>query len=410
MLDVSKIRQDFPILSRKVYGKQLVYLDNAATSQKPSSVIQSIVEYYEQYNSNIHRGVHALSMEATERYEEARLKCAKFINAPSIEGLIFVRNTTEAINLVAQTWAKDNIKAGDEILLTHMEHHSNLVPWQKIAHDQEAVLKFIPLTPNQELDMSDIDKLINDRTKLVALNHMSNVLGTINPIYEITQMAHKAGARVLIDGAQSVPHIKTDVIEIDCDFLAFSGHKMLGPTGIGVLYVKNDILQNLEPFLRGGEMVREVWDDQATWNDLPMKFEAGTPNICDTIGLGVAVDYLEDIGIDNIRQHEIEITEYALDAFKELDRVKIFGPMDAQKRGGIISFYCEDVHPHDLGTALDTEGIAIRTGHHCAMPLMTKLSVPATARASFYIYNTKDEVDYLVSGIKKALSYFSRSR
>jgi cysteine desulfurase/selenocysteine lyase len=410
MLDVKKIRKDFPILSRQVYGKQLVYLDNAATSQKPSSVIQALVEYYEKYNSNIHRGVHALSMEATERYEEARRKCAAFINAPSIEGLIFVRNTTEAINLVAQTWAKSNIGEGDEILLTHMEHHSNLVPWQKVAHEQKATLRFIPLTEDQQLDLSNIDSLINSKTKLVAVNHMSNVLGTINPINQLTNLAHDVGARILIDGAQSVPHIKTDVVDIGCDFLAFSGHKMLGPTGIGALYVKEDLLANMEPFLRGGEMVREVSDYNATWNDLPMKFEAGTPNIADTIALGAAIDYLESVGMDNIRQHEINITQYALKAFQEIDNVKVFGPLDPDKRGGIVSFYCKDVHPHDLGTALDTEGIAIRTGHHCAMPLMNKLSVPATARASFYIYNTEEEIDYLISAIKKALTYFSRSR
>ena len=409
MLDVTAIRKDFPILSRQVYGKPLVYLDNAATSQKPSSVIQALVEFYEQYNSNIHRGVHALSMEATERYEEARQKCASFIGAPSIQGLILVRNTTEAINLVAQTWAKSNIREGDEILLTHMEHHSNLIPWQKVAQEQGAVLRFIPLTEDQALDLSDLDKLINPRTKLVALNHMSNVLGTINPVKELGKAAHRVGARILLDGAQSVPHLKTDVMDLDCDFLAFSGHKMLGPTGIGALYVKQEVVEDMDPFLRGGEMVREVWDDRATWNDLPLRFEAGTPNIADTVALGAAIDYLEALGMENVRQHEIDITEYALKAFQELEEVKVFGPKDAMMRGGIVSFYCDDVHPHDLGTALDQEGIAIRTGHHCAMPLMQKLSVPATARASFYIYNTEEEVDLLVATLKSAIQYFTRT-
>lgn len=409
MLDVKAIRKDFPILSRQVYGKPLVYLDNAATSQKPTSVIRALTEYYEGYNSNIHRGVHALSMEATDRYEEARQKCADFIGSPIAENLIMVRNTTEAINLVAQSWAQHNIGPGDEILTTHMEHHSNLVPWQKVAKDRGAELKFIPLTSEQTLDLSDLDRLLTSRTKLVALNHMSNVLGTINPVKELGQAAHRVGARILIDGAQSVPHLKVDVKDIDCDFLAFSGHKMLAPTGIGVLYVKQEVLEDMEPFLRGGEMVKQVWDDHATWNDLPMRFEAGTPNIADTIAMGAAVDYLEALGMENVRQHEISITEYALNAFQELEEVTVFGPRDMSQRGGIVSFYGGDVHPHDIGTMLDREGIAIRTGHHCAMPLMNKLAVPATARASFYIYNTEEEVDLLVSALKATLRYFSKA-
>ena len=409
MLDVKAVRKDFPILSREVYGKPLVYLDNAATSQKPTQVIQALVEFYERYNSNIHRGVHALSMEATEKYEEARQKCADFIGSPSAESLALVRNTTEAINLVAQTWARQNIGPGDEILISDMEHHSNLVPWQKVAQEQGASLRFIPLTSEQTLDLSGLDGLLTERTKLLTLNHMSNVLGTINPVKELAEAAHRVGAKVLIDGAQSVPHLKVDVKDLDCDFLAFSGHKMLGPTGIGALYVKHEVFEGMEPFLRGGEMVRQVWDDSATWNDLPLRFEAGTPNIADTIAMGAAIDYLEALGMENVRQHEIDITEYALKAFAELEDVKVFGPRDTAQRGGIVSFYSEDVHPHDLGTMLDREGIAIRTGHHCAMPLMGKLSVPATARASFYVYNTEEEVDLLVSAIKETLKYFSRT-
>ena len=409
MLDVKAVRKDFPILSREVYGKPLVYLDNAATSQKPTQVIQALVEFYERYNSNIHRGVHALSMEATEKYEAARQKCADFIGSPSAESVALVRNTTEAINLVAQTWARQNIGPGDEILISEMEHHSNLVPWQKVAQDQGALLRFIPLTSEQTLDLSGLDGLLTERTKLLTLNHMSNVLGTINPVKELAETAHRVGARVLVDGAQSVPHLKVDVKDLDCDFLAFSGHKMLGPTGIGALYVKQEVFEGMEPFLRGGEMVRQVWDDSATWNDLPLRFEAGTPNIADTIALGAAIDYLEALGMENVRQHEIDITEYALKAFAELEDVKVFGPRDTAQRGGIVSFYSEDVHPHDIGTMLDREGIAIRTGHHCAMPLMGKLSVPATARASFYVYNTEEEVDLLVAAIKETLRYFSRT-
>ena len=409
MLDTTAIRKDFPILSREVYGKPLVYLDNAATSQKPTQVIQALVEFYEKYNSNIHRGVHALSMEATDRYEEARQKCADFIGSPSTTGVVLVRNTTEAINLVAQTWARSNIGPGDEILISEMEHHSNLVPWQKVAQDQGATLRFMPLTQEQTIDLSDLDNLLTSRTKLLTLNHMSNVLGTINPVKQLIEAAHRVGAKVLIDGAQSVPHLKVDVKDLDCDFLAYSGHKMLGPTGIGVLYVKEEVIEDMEPFLRGGEMVRQVWDDRATWNDLPLRFEAGTPNIADTIALGAAIDYLNALGMDNVREHEIAITEYALNAFQELEEVKVFGPRDMTQRGGIISFYCDFVHPHDIGTMLDREGIAIRTGHHCAMPLMGKLSVPATARASFYIYNTEEEVDLLVSTVKGILKYFSRT-
>ena len=406
MLDVMKIREDFPILSREVYGKPLVYLDSAATSQKPRSVIQALVDYYEGYNANVHRGVHALSMEATDRYEEARQKVARFIKADTAESIIWTRNTTEGVNLVANTWAQDHIKAGDEIVVTQMEHHSNLVPWQRLATEKGAALRFLPLAQDGSLDLADVDSVITPRTRLVAIVHVSNSLGTINPVKELAAKARAVGAAVLVDGAQSVPHMPVDVNDLDCDFLAFSGHKMLGPTGIGALYVKRDVLEEMEPFLVGGEMVLEVSYDRATWNQLPMRFEAGTPNIADAIALGAAVDYLEDIGMENVRQHEIETTQYALGALKELEELDIFGPEDPLIRGGIISFHSDDVHPHDIGTVLDRHGIAIRTGHHCTMPLMGILKVVATARASFYLYNTEQEVDLLVDGLKEALRYF----
>ena len=411
MIDVAKIRQDFPILSKTVYGKPLVYLDNAATSQKPRQVIQALVDYYEGYNSNVHRGVHALSMEATQRYEEARQKIADFIGAGTSEAVIFVRNTTEAINLVAGTWAVANLKAGDEILTTEMEHHSNLVPWQKLAKDKGVVLRFVPVTDQGTLDISDLDSLLNERTRLVTFNHMSNVLGTINPVDELTRAARARGALVLLDGAQSVPHMPVDVQDLDCDFMAFSGHKMMGPTGIGVLYVKPSVMDQMEPFLRGGEMVKQVWLEDATWNDLPMKFEAGTPNIADTIALGAAVDYLQALDMAQVREHETQITAYALEAFRELkEDLEMYGPEDLNIRGGIVSFHAHDVHPHDLGTTLDLEGIAIRAGHHCAMPLVRdRLGKAATARASFYVYNTEEEVDQLVEALKRALRFFKGS-
>ena len=409
MLDVNKIRQDFPILSRQVYGKPLVYLDNAATSQKPHSVIQALVDYYEGYNSNIHRGVHALSMEATQRYEEAREKVSRFIGAKSPENLIFVRNTTEAINLVAHSWASANVGPGDEILTSEMEHHSDLVPWQKVARDRGAKMRFIPVSTDGTLDLSNLDTLLNERTKLLAITHMSNVLGTINPVKELAKMAHNAGALILVDGAQSVPHMPVDVQDLDCDFLAFSGHKMMGPTGIGGLYVRESIMEQMDPFLRGGDMVQRVWLEDATWNDLPMRFEAGTPNIADSIALGAAVDYLQGLGMENVRAHETRIVEYGLKAFEELkEDLDMYGPPDPSIRGSVFSFHAHDVHPHDLGTILDREGIAIRAGHHCAMPLVRDvLGQPATARASFYVYNTEEEVDLLITALKKAIRYFS---
>ena len=408
-LDVASIRQEFPILSRTVNGRPLVYLDNAATSQKPRSVIQALTDYYEGYNSNVHRGVHTLSVEATDKYEEARAKVARFINSPSPEEVIWTRNTTEAINLVAQTWASANLKAGDEILLTEMEHHSNLVPWQQVAQQTGAVLRFIPITEEFTLDLTDLDGLLTSKTRLLAMTMMSNVLGTITPAKELTAAAHRVGAAVLLDAAQWVPHVPTDVQDLECDFMAFSAHKMCGPTGIGVLYAQRSVLEEMDPFLTGGEMVKEVWLDRADWNDLPMRFEAGTPNIADAIAMGAAVDYLSGLGMDRVRQHEMQLTGYALERFRELEEVVTYGPPGLEKRGGVVSFYASDIHPHDIGTVLDHWGIAIRAGHHCAMPLMRKLEVPATGRASFYLYNTEEEVDILVDGLKEALRFFGNA-
>ena len=408
MFDVERIREDFPILSRKIHGKPLVYLDNAATTQKPSQVIDSLVNYYENFNANVHRGVHSLSMEATDMFEQARVKVSDFINAETSDTLIWTRNASESLNIVAHSWARTHIGEGDEILLTPMEHHSNLVPWQELARIKGANIRFIPMTEDGLLNLEDIESLINEKTRLVSVVHMSNALGTINPVKELGQMAHSVDAKFLVDGAQSVPHMPTDVQDMDCDFLAFSGHKMMGPTGIGGLYVKMDTLETMEPFMTGGEMVLEVTYEKASWADLPMKFEAGTPNIADAVALGAAVDYLENLGMDNVHQYEQELTSYALEKFSEVEAlgIDLFGPRDTNNRGGILSFTTAEVHPHDLGTILDRMGIAVRTGHHCAMPLIRSLGVAATARASFYIYNTIEEIDALIEGITEALRYF----
>jgi cysteine desulfurase/selenocysteine lyase len=405
-LDVQALRADFPILSRMVNRKPLVYLDNAATTQKPRSVIQSLVDYYENYNANVHRGVHTLSMEATDLTEDARKKVADFINAPEPETVIWTRNATEGMNIVAHSWGRRHIEPGDEIVTTPMEHHSNLVPWQEIAAERGATLRFIPMSDDGTLDLCDVDSIITERTKLLAFTHASNSLGTINPAKLLTEKAHAVGATVLVDGAQSVPHMPVDVQDIGCDFLSFSGHKMMGPTGIGALYGRRDLLEEMEPFLTGGEMVLQVTYEKASWADLPWKFEAGTPNIADSIGMGAAVDYLSALGMENVREHEKQITAYALERFKEIEEADVFGPRDLELRGGVVSFHNEDVHPHDLGTFLDQQGIAVRTGHHCTMPLMGKLGVVATARASFYVYNTEQEIDALVDGVKGALRYF----
>lgn len=401
-LNIPAIRRDFPILERQVRGKRLVYLDNAATSQKPQVVIDSLSHYYQYYNANVHRGVHTLSDEATDGFEQARTKVARFIKAKSSRGIVFVRGATEGLNLVAHSWARKRLQPGDEILISRMEHHSNLIPWQLVAKETGAKLRFIYLNADGSMNLSNIDALINDRTKLVAVSHMSNVLGTINPVRQLADLAHAKGAVMVVDGAQSVPHMPVDVNELDCDFLAFSGHKMLGPTGIGVLYGREVLLDEMEPYQGGGSMIADVTCDTATWNEIPYKFEAGTPDVAGAIGLGTAIDYLQRLGMSNVRQHELEITSYALDALSTVKDLMIFGPRDPENRGGVISFNIFDIHPHDVGTILDQQGIAIRAGHHCCQPLMSWLDVPGTARASFYIYNTKDEVDALVAGLEKA--------
>jgi cysteine desulfurase/selenocysteine lyase len=407
LLDLTAIRNDFPILQRQVGGHPLVYIDNAATSQKPNQVIRAITRYYEDYNSNVHRGVHTLSMEATDEYEKAREKVSNFLNAPSSDTIIWVRNTTEAINLVSYTWAQSHLSPGQDIVLTEMEHHSNLVPWQHLAKMKNLNLKFIPVKDDGLLDIETAKTLIGPNTGLLGIIHMSNVLGTINPIKELAQFAHSFDVPVLVDAAQSIPHMRLDVQDLNCDFLAFSGHKMLGPTGIGVLYVKQLILDQMDPFLRGGEMVLDVGFTHATWNDIPMKFEAGTPNIAGAIALASAIDYLEDIGISNIHEHERSLTEYAVSELDRLEVVNSIGPRDFSVRGGIVSFDIPNLHPHDLGTYLDHIGIAIRTGHHCAMPLVRdKLGLVATARASFYLYNSLEEVEKFVTGVASAIRYF----
>ncbi|MBI3017915.1 MAG: cysteine desulfurase [Deltaproteobacteria bacterium] len=407
-MDVKKVRKDFPILDQKTHGKPLVYLDSAATSQKPTSVIEALSLYYETMNANIHRGIYALSEEATQAFESTRKKVAQFIGAKEERSIVFTNNTTEAINLVAASWGRKNVKAGDEILLTQMEHHSNIVPWQLLAQEQGARLKYIPITSEGELDLSSLDSLLSDRTKILAVTHMSNVLGTINPIKKLIAKAHAKGILVLVDGAQAIPHFKIDVTDLDCDFYAFSAHKMLGPTGVGVLYGKPHILESIPPFLGGGEMILEVHEEYSTWKPLPYKFEAGTPNIGSVIAFAKAIEYLEKIGMDEIRAHEKAITRHALLVLQELEGITIFGPKDVEVKGGVVSFALADIHPHDLGQLLDQEGIAIRAGHHCAQPLMRVLNVAATARASFYLYTTIEEVDFLAETLKKARRYFYR--
>jgi cysteine desulfurase/selenocysteine lyase len=404
--DPEEIKGDFPILSREVHGKKLVYLDNAATTQKPISVIKAIGDYYLNINANVHRGLHELAEEATVSYEASRAKVGRFIGAEKAEEIVFTRNCTEAINLVAYSWGRSNIGPGDRIVVTEMEHHSNLVPWIMLAEQTGAELKYLRITDDGYLDLSDMDDIISSNTKLVAVTQMSNVLGTINPVDVIISLAHERGALALVDAAQSAPHIPINVREIDADFLAFSAHKMLGPTGIGVLYGKESILNEMEPFLYGGEMIREVTRDNATWNDIPWKFEAGTPNIADAIAFSPALDYLSNLGMDAVRQHEMELTSYALERMSELESVKVFGPSNVKDRGGVISFYDRDIHPHDLATILDSHGVAIRAGHHCAQVLMRRLGVPATARASLYIYNPKDDIDRLIEALKAARRYF----
>ena len=400
------LRDDFPILQRQVRGKPLVYLDSAATSQKPRQVIDAVATYYATTNANIHRGIHYLSEKATAEFEDARVKLARFINAKHPHELIFTRGTTESINLVARSWGDPNVNGGDEIFITEVEHHSNLVPWQMLAQRRGARLRVIPTDAQGRLDLDAYAGMFTGRTRIVAIAHMSNVLGVIHPAAEIVRIAHEHGVPVLLDAAQSVPHLATDVQALDVDFLAFSGHKMLGPTGIGVLYGKEAHLNVMEPLFGGGSMIKVVQLESSTWADLPDKFEGGTPHIAGGIGLGAAVDYLSHAGIDAVRAHEIGLTEYALRLLGDVDGVTVYGPEDATERGGVIAFNIGQIHPHDVGTVLDGEGIAIRAGHHCAQPLMRKLGVSSTARASFYLYNTTSEVDALVEGIEKVKAFF----
>jgi len=401
VLDIDKVRADFPILRRTVHGKRLVYLDNSNTSQKPKSVIDALVDYYSKHNSNVHRAVYQLAEEATNAYEGARRKAAKFVGSSPKE-VVFVRGTTEAINLVRFAWGEPNVKKGDLLVATLMEHHSNIVPWQLLAKSKGALLKFVDLLPDGTLDMGSLEDLLKESPKLVAVTQCSNVLGTINNVAEIGAKAHAAGATVLVDGAQAVPHMPVDTKSFCPDFYAFSGHKMLGPTGVGALVARRELLEEMEPFHGGGEMIREVFLDHSTWNDVPHKFEAGTVNVADAIGLGAAIDYLNALGMEKVREHEVRLLEYALQTLAEVEGFHQYGPLSSKNRAGVISFNFADVHPHDLATILDEEGIAIRSGHHCAQPLMRWLDVTATSRASFHVYNSYDDVDALKAGLKKA--------
>ncbi len=403
------VRADFPILHQEVNGKPLVYLDNAATSQKPMLVLNTLKDYYEQYNSNVHRGVHTLSAKATDAYEGARDKVAAFVNAASRQEIVFTRNATEAINLVAYSWGNSNLQAGDEIILSVMEHHSNLIPWQLLAQRTGAVLKFVELTKTEEFDLEQFKTLISDKTKLVAVVHVSNTLGCINPVQEIIAIAHKYGAKVLIDACQSVPHMPIDVQKLDCDWLVASGHKMCAPTGIGFLYGKLDLLRSMPPFLGGGEMIADVFLDRSTYADLPHKFEAGTPAIAEAIALGAAVDYLSNIGMDKIYAYEADLTSYLFEQLGQIPEIRTYGPLPKVAglgRAALASFTAGDVHPHDLSTILDQAGVAIRAGHHCTQPLHRYLKAQSTARASLSFYNTREEIDVFIVGLREAVEFF----
>ncbi|MGA2371609.1 MAG: cysteine desulfurase [Candidatus Korobacteraceae bacterium] len=402
---VEEVRRDFPILHQQVYGHPLVYLDNAATSQKPRAVIDAISHYYERGNANIHRGVHFLSEHATEEHEAARRIVQRFLNAADKREVIFVRSATEGINLVAQTYGRKHVSAGDEVLITEMEHHSNIVPWQMLCEEKDAKLRVIPINDRGELMMDELPKLLGPRTKLLAVTHVSNALGTITPLRRIIEIAHSRGVPVVVDGAQAVPHLKVDVQELDCDFYVFSGHKVYGPTGIGVLYGKRALLEAMPPYQGGGDMIRSVTFEKTLYNDLPYKFEAGTPNIGGAIGLGAAIDYINHLGIDNIAAHEHDLLAYATESLSAMPDIRIIGT--AAEKAAVISFIIEGIHPHDIGTILDRSGIAIRTGHHCAQPVMQRFRIPATARASFAMYNTRGEVDALVEGIQKVKEVFA---
>jgi cysteine desulfurase / selenocysteine lyase len=399
--DVGRVRRDFPVLDQEVHGKPLVYLDNAATTQKPLAVIEAIENYYRRDNSNIHRGVHTLSERATADYEKVRVMAQRFLNAADSKEIIFVRGTTEAINLVAQTYGRKHVGQGDEVLITAMEHHSNIVPWQMLCQEKGAALRVAPINDRGELILEEFEKLLGPKTKIAAVSHLSNALGTINPIREITRMAHAHNVPVLVDGAQAAPRMAVDVRELDCDFYAISGHKMYGPTGIGVLYGKAELLEAMPPYQGGGDMIASVTFEKTIYNRLPYKFEAGTPNIADTIGLGAAIGYLEQLGLDQIERHEHDLLSYATSEVSKIPGVEIVGT--AQEKSGVLSFTMGQIHPHDIGTILDQEGIAVRTGHHCAQPVMQRFGIPATARASFGLYNTREEVDVLVAGIHRVI-------
>ena len=406
MLDVVSVRKEFPLLARTVKGKPLAFLDNAATSQKPLAVLDCLNEYYRLHNANVHRAPHTVGEEATALYEGARAKIAQFLNAPSPESIVFTKSTTEAINLVAHAWGDKFVGEDDEVIVTEMEHHSNIVPWYMLCERKGCQLKPAPVNDDGTLDYDALERLITERTKMVAVTHMSNVLGTINPIEEITRLAHRHGAVVMVDGAQSAPHLPIDVMSLDADYFAFSGHKMCGPTGSGGLYGRPELLEAMDPFLGGGEMISKVTFDRIDWHDVPFKFEAGTPCIGQSIGLGAAVDYLTDIGLERIHRHEVELMDYAIASLREMDGVTLYGT--APEKGGIVAFNLEEVHPHDLATFLDAHGIAIRAGHHCAQPLMRRFDVVATARASFYLYNTPDEIDRFVTALAEAQTFFGR--
>ncbi len=401
-LDPHRIRQDFPILDQYVHGKPLVYLDSTASSQKPKAVIEKLAYVYEHVYANVHRGIYELSEEATQMYEDARRKVARFIHARSSREIVFVRNTTEGINLVAYAWGLANLKPGDEVLVTEMEHHSNIVPWQLVCKLTGAILHWVPITEDGHLDRSALDQLLSPKTRIFAFTAMSNVLGTINPVQELVARAHDVGALVLVDGAQSVPHLPTDVQAMDADFLAFSGHKMLGPSGVGVLYAKRHLLEEMPPFLGGGEMIKEVKFTGSTWNDVPHKFEAGTPAIAEAIGLGAAVDYLNALGMENVHAHEQELVRYAYERIHEVEGIRVLGP-GPEERGGVLAFVMASAHPHDVAAILDQEGVAVRAGHHCAQPVHDRFGVVATTRASFYIYNTREDVDRFIAALQRVV-------
>lgn len=405
---VEKIRADFPILKRKINNRDLVYFDNGATSQKPSSVIEKMKNYYEYSNANVHRVGHVLGQESSLAYEQAREKVAGFINAKNPKEIIFTGNATESVNLLAYSWGKNNIAEGDEIIVSIMEHHANFIPWQQLAKEKKAILKVIDIDSNYELDLEQLKQTISPKTKLVAITMMSNVLGTITPIKEIATLTHQVGAKLVVDASQSVPQMKTDVQDLDCDWMVFTGHKMCGPTGIGVLYGKYELLETMPPFLMGGGMITSVTIEDAKWELPPQRFEAGTPKIAEAIGLGEAVDYLNSIGIENIHNYEKTLNQYFLDKLSKIEHVTIYGPLDIEKRGSAIAFSVGKIHPHDIGTLLDECGIAVRIGHHCAMPLHSKLGLSATIRASLYFYNTFEEIDYFITSLNKALRIFKK--